>query len=216
MASESHDTFSDNIVDVQRLVDSHGELSRDGRGKRALGHITRSGVVLLCAAWEVYLEDVVLECVGYITTYLDDASQLPTEVQSNLVDSVEDDPHDLKPIHLAGEGWKELYQNYTRDEIEWWHTPKSTPINELFSDYLGVEKLSYYWSYKSNKIDQFVSVRGEIAHNGRAAGYVRIDRLTEYLELVRSTVDDTDEFLTEYLRNFNPEDTLPWYRTYGN
>ncbi len=59
MPSESFKEFQQNLTDVKRLVSLHNNLSRPNgtgtRGKRGLGHLTRGGIVLLCAAWERYV-----------------------------------------------------------------------------------------------------------------------------------------------------------------
>ena len=53
MSSISYKEFSKNLTDVKRIVALHvRESSPAGAGapgKRALGHLTRSGIVLLCA-----------------------------------------------------------------------------------------------------------------------------------------------------------------------
>lgn len=67
MASHAFGAFQYNLVDVERLIESHGALSGTGQGRRGLGHLTRAGVVLLCAAWELYLEHVLL-CCGLMNT----------------------------------------------------------------------------------------------------------------------------------------------------
>ena len=47
MSSAAFGAFQFNLVDVDRLVKSHDALSGTGQGRRGLGHITRSSVVML-------------------------------------------------------------------------------------------------------------------------------------------------------------------------
>ena len=49
------------LTDVGRIISSHAQLNHDGHGKWGLGHISHSGVLMLCAAWELYIEEVMLE-----------------------------------------------------------------------------------------------------------------------------------------------------------
>jgi len=50
MPSTSFLKFETNMLtDVDRIISSHTQLNHDGRGRRGLGHITRSGVLMLCA-----------------------------------------------------------------------------------------------------------------------------------------------------------------------
>jgi len=60
MPSSAYQAFKKNRVDVVRLIDSHGKLHAGTRGKKGLGHITRSGVVMLCASWELYVESLLV------------------------------------------------------------------------------------------------------------------------------------------------------------
>jgi hypothetical protein len=48
------------LTDVERIIVSHAQLNHKGLGRRGLGHITRSGILMLCAAWELYDVDNML------------------------------------------------------------------------------------------------------------------------------------------------------------
>ena len=50
MSSNAYTNFEKKLKDVERLYDSHSQLNHDGKGRRGLGHITRSGIFMLCAA----------------------------------------------------------------------------------------------------------------------------------------------------------------------
>jgi len=65
------------LDDVDRLIESHGQLNHDGMGRRGLGHITRSGVLMLCAAWELYLEEMLVESVRILIRRATSPNQLP-------------------------------------------------------------------------------------------------------------------------------------------
>ena len=65
------------LTDVDRIIYSHRQLNHDGLGRRGLGHITRSGVLMLCAAWELYVEEVMLEGVTYFSDKIDNPKELP-------------------------------------------------------------------------------------------------------------------------------------------
>ena len=86
MPSQAYRKFLHNVHDVERLITSHNALSPNGngRGRRGLGHITRSGVVLLCAAWELYVEDLLIECSKYLSNNFFNPTELPLSVKKNL------------------------------------------------------------------------------------------------------------------------------------
>lgn len=125
MPSDAYQNYRKNLKDVRELIKSHGILNHEGKGRRGLGHITRSGVVMLCAAWEVYSEEVILECVDCFISCTDDPPELPLPVRKNISQKVKDADHDLEPLALAGDGWEDVYRDYATQSIENLHTPKN-------------------------------------------------------------------------------------------
>jgi hypothetical protein len=77
MASNAYGAFQYNLVDVDRLIESHGILSGTGQGRRGLGHVTRSAVIMLCASWELYLEHAVLEGLRFALQSTSSPDELP-------------------------------------------------------------------------------------------------------------------------------------------
>lgn len=66
MSSTAFTEYTKNLKDVHRLILLHRNLSGNDRGKRALGHLTRGGLLLLCASWERYIETVVIEGAEFL------------------------------------------------------------------------------------------------------------------------------------------------------
>ena len=77
---------------------------------------------------------------------------------------------------------------------------------------LGVEEVSAFWSAGKQSINAFVSARGDIAHRGRDAGYVTINRLQEYRALIVSSVVETDNCMADHLQSSMPTNRSPWRR----
>lgn len=204
--------FENNLLgEVNRLIKSHRDLNHDGYGRRGLGHITRSGVLMLCAAWELYVEELLMESVKCFRDRLATPKELPKEVQKELSKHVKDSKHELKPLELAGDGWESLYMNHTTQTVELLNTPKSENLNILFRRFLGVKELSDQWSLGSKIIDDFVKARGDIAHRGRDTRYVTINKLNEYKTQVIQTILETDNFLADHLRDHTVGGS-PWRR----
>ena len=67
MPSKAYIEFEKNIVDVDHLISTHAAMNNGGRGKKGLGHITRSGIVMLCATWELYIESLLCESLKILT-----------------------------------------------------------------------------------------------------------------------------------------------------
>lgn len=213
MPSKSFKKFEDKLlVDVDRIIASHATLNHDGGGRRGLGHLTRSGVLMLCAAWELYLEEVLIEGVEYFIEKFDSPKRLPKTVQKELAFSVKESKHELKPLELAGDGWKFLYRNHVQETVNGFHTPKSFNLNPLFRKFLGIDDISQWWSLGHREIDRFVSMRGEVAHKGSDASYVTITNLKDFLVKVKQTALEVDNELTVYLCETTPGTERPWRR----
>lgn len=214
MPSQAFKEFHNNRIDVSKLIEAHTLLHNGGRGRKGLGHITRSGIVMLCACFELYIETVLIESLDVFTSRVGDINTLPKAVLKHLSAKVKNDLHELRPIHLAGNGWKNVYKSYAEQDVLLLNTPKTGKIDELFKHYLGYEDFSSNWGIDKKVIDLFVSKRGEIAHKGRAARYIKIGELVQDLDLFTTLVSTIDQLLLDYIRNKTPGNIQPWNRTY--
>lgn len=210
MSSLSFRSFKYNLIDVDRLRQAHTVLHNGAQGRKGLGHITRSGVVMLCASWEHYCENLLRESAIYLCGQLAGPLELPKEVQKEISKAVRESSHELKPLHLSGDGWKQVYQDHANALLNALHTPKSGKLNDHFKRLLGVEKLSTSWALGENTLDSFVSVRGDIAHQGRHANYVTINDLNTYRDQVRQYAVETDNAISAYLKAATNKTYKPW------
>ena len=213
MPSSAFQNLESNLmVDVDRIIGSHRQLNHDGRGRRGLGHITRGGMLMLCAAWEVYLENLLIESVGHLAQHLDDPKDLPKAVQKELARSVKNSKHELKPLELAGDGWCSLYRNHASEVLEAFNTPKSSNVDATFRKFLGIKELSSNWTVGPTAINDFVADRGAIAHGDRDTRYVTIVQLTAHKATIVTTSLETDNYVANFLRDATPTHTMPWRR----
>jgi hypothetical protein len=213
LASTSFNEFRYNIMDARRLHQAHGILSRGTAGKKGLGHITRSGVVMLCAAWEQYQEAVLIEGASFLSQEVSDPNELPTPIKKHLSDFVKVANHELKPMELAGEGWRALYLAVARAETNALNTPKSGNLKKLYKRLLGLEDVTSYWDIGAASIDAFVGVRGDISHRGRNADYIAASVLADYIEMISKAASQNDNALCDYLKSTADTTHQPWRRT---
>ena len=210
MSSSAYTSFEYNLVDVDRLISSHAALSGTGQGRRGLGHITRSGVVMLCAAWELYIEHVLVEGLKYVANNTTSPDDLPVVVRKTISRYVKDHLHELKPLELAGTGWKKVLLDIADVETQKLNTPKAGPVNLLYKNLLGFDSVADCWSIGANQIDVFVGTRGDIAHQGRHANYVPIGKLGTYRSEVAQSVVDTDNAVANHIRDHFNVPRKPW------
>ena len=210
MPSQAFRSFRYNLVDVDRLRQSHGLLHNGAQGRKRLGHITRSGVVMLCASWEHYCESLIREAAAYFSSELNGPLELPIQIQKEISSSVRASKHELKPLHLSGDGWKTVYRDHVNDKLAALHTPKSGILNDHFLKLLGIPQISSSWSLGENTLNGFVSVRGDIAHQGRHANYVTIGSLNVYRDQIRVFAAETDNFVSTFLKDAASKSHKPW------
>lgn len=222
MPSESFKEFEKNLTDVKRLVSLHNTLSRPngtgGRGKRGLGHLTRAGIVLLCAAWERYVESVLEEGAGFLASK-HTLDTLPASTKKLVQDFVNGGksgfsaatlPANLKPVMVEAVRYKTV--GSPSANVFGLNTPKHKQLKPLFDSILCVTDIGNHWSKKTKPIDDFVSARGEVAHRGGQAKYVHFAVLTKAVVLVSDYVIETDNFLSDHLRGLVMPKQRPWNR----
>jgi hypothetical protein len=67
MPSQARAAFENNRKDVERLMEIHGDLAGDTPGrKHGVEVLNKSAIVLMCAIWEAYCEDLAAEAVEHL------------------------------------------------------------------------------------------------------------------------------------------------------
>jgi hypothetical protein len=210
MPSAAFKAFEYNLVDPQRMIGTFKSIKKQGAGQ---GHLTRGGIMLLCAAWELYVEMVIRECAAVYTAELALPTELPLAVQQEISRAVKSDKHDLRPLDLAGTGWKSFYSSHVERRADNLNTPKSNKLAPLFQELVGVSDITTAWSAGPTDLDAFVSVRGDIAHKGRHADYMKIGDVESYNSQIRLYAVETDNFLSDHLKSTTPTGYKPWNKT---
>ncbi|MES1047223.1 hypothetical protein FOA22_22475 [Heyndrickxia oleronia] len=200
------------MKDIEKIISNYETIKGLGRGRRSLDHLMRSGVMLLAAAWEVYIEEVLYESSIFVANNLS-PDNLPLDVKKVISREVvkEVKKNELAPLlKIHGDNWKDYYLEIVWRDIEKLNTPKEKNINNLFKTYLGVDEITS--NYRQSTLDDFISYRGEIAHRMKATEYLKIEIFTSYVKLINHLVEDTDIYLYSYLKGLAAK--TPWNNTY--
>lgn len=201
------------MKDVDRIIETHDSIQNGSPGNMGLGHLPRAGVLLLCAAWELYIEELLLEVVEKNIDRCMNPTELPDIVQKTIAKYVKDSKHQLKPLYLAGDGWKNIYIEIANEYVSSLNTPKQNNIDVMFHEIVGIKDLSTNWSDGSSAINDFVKARGDVAHRGSDAGNIRINTLRNtYKPQICKAAVETDNAISTYIRSVYPSQGYPWKR----
>jgi hypothetical protein len=154
----------------------HESEGGDGQGRRGrhFDSLNKSAVVLLCAAWETYIETVILECVERNIAAANAPNEMLRPLQKIAQSHIREGKVESAWQSVAGDGWKDLTRSLVQGKVSALNTPKPGPVTELIKSVLGVEDIKDNWTWHrntlgtpSNKLKDFVTLRGGISHGER-------------------------------------------------
>jgi hypothetical protein len=175
------DTFNKNVLETDRLVEIHTQLTGGGSGYRAnVEVLNKSGVVLLVACWEAFIEDLASHSFEFLLNHSGNHNTFPAKVLTRASKSFWDSKDERGVWSLAGSGWKAVLQshkdNILKDFLGNFNTPRATQIDEMFESLVGFSNLSSNWSWQGmrstqakKKLSELITLRGAIAHRVSAS-----------------------------------------------
>lgn len=201
---------------VSRLHETYDLIrtTRGTRGRAAFDHVTRSAIIFLAAAFEVYIEDVIIECCNQQISFAQDAVNLPHDVKKTINDYVKQEGNGEPPTNLCDEGWRRVYRKIVEQRTGKLNTPKKQQIADLFKSLIGIVESKINAIQNISDLDGIIAFRGEIAHRVRANIYVGIDQLVEKQEKIEKIVKSTDKTILAFFRNTYQGRRLPWNDVY--
>jgi hypothetical protein len=203
MTSNAKASFVKNCEDIDELQQIFADVTAASPGRRRrLGAVHRSAIVLLTAFWEAFCEDIAAEALQHLVAHAPDAQALPLELRKQVAREITDDKNNLAAWRLAGDGWRsvlvsrlERLQEARNRKL---NTPKTRQINDLFREVLGIEKISECWHWTTmdeqraaQKLDEYITIRHEVAHRGQSADRVWQYDVNEYYNHVWRLVERT-------------------------
>lgn len=206
MPSNSKTSFVRALEDVDNLLWFHENEGGGGQGRRGshFQSLNKSAIVLLCAAWETYVETVIRECADKSIDAAEAPSEMLRPLQKVTQIHIRDGKVENAWLSVAGEGWKDLTRSVVQTRVAALNTPKPGPIKELMKVLLGVPDATANWFWHRNplgtpadRLVAFVALRGSIAHGERLPQTVTKARVTQAYDLVERLVDCVEAKLAE-------------------
>jgi hypothetical protein len=204
--------FIENTEEVGALIALHEKHTGTDAGRRfGVEILNKSGVVLLTACWEAFVEDAASTAFEYILKHSTDPKKLPDSVLKRVAKAVRDDKHDLKPWELAGDGWRRVLADYKdkmlHTHVSFFNTPKAGNIDALFDELLGLPNISNKWTWNRmsaqkarDRLAEYVELRGSIAHRVKASKSVRKQTVKDYGDFIGRLAERTANVTNEHVK----------------
>jgi hypothetical protein len=213
LASKARAAFDKSAKDVERLLEIHGDVGGDAQGRRfGLEVLNKSAIVLITAVWEAYCEDIAAEALEHLIANVASGSQLPKDLKKRIVADIKGDPNELAMWDLADAGWQGRVRarlaSITAERNRRLNTPKAKQIDELFAAAVGLPTVSDAWRWKRMsaakaraKLDDYVTLRGAIAHRGAAASSIKKAQVADYFGHVKRLVGRTGGRVNSHVKS---------------
>ena len=221
MPSSSYTKFQKNMETVERLQKTYYDIktqqhNKGGRG--AFDHITRSAILFLISAFEVYCEDIICETCDCLIKNARDAKNLPHDVRSTICEYTKIDGNKTPPLELCDEGWRAVYRKIAKERTAALNTPKTDNLKVLFKELTGIKPrvidAIVIDKSQNNTLDPIIRFRGELAHRVKANHYVHIETVDEYLQTITQIVIELDKKICDHIKKQHMASKQPWKKTY--
>ena len=185
--------FISNVKEVDRLSAIHAAVTKKGPGrKHNVEVLHKSGIVLLIACWEAFVEDLATSALSFLVDSAKDHTKIPKDVLERIAGRL----HGMKAWDLAGDGWRKSCRDHLKEVLARTtgvlNTPRTAQVDELFEKTLGLKALSSKWTWQGRtakscqtSLDSLVTLRGSIAH-----------RVTAAQSVGKADVQDAREFIS--------------------
>ena len=220
MPSTARTRFDEQRTDIDQLWAIHEEVAGVGVGrKHGVDVLNRSVFVFITACWESFVEDVCLEGFDYLLDHAATMDVFPARVRTLASRDLRNDNDERRIWELAGEGWRQVLRQHRDAAKERWisslNTPKTAQVTSLFDEMLGLANLSDAWTWQhmnaqqaADKLDQYIVIRGNIAHRTQHDDTVYKNWGTDYLRHVERLVEKSDDCVRGHIRNL--VGSAPW------
>jgi len=202
----------DNTIEVMSLIGLHVVLTGTESGRRHNVEIlNKSALVLLVACWESFVEDVATLGFDFLLSEAKTPDAFPQSVLTLSVKPLRGSDDHRKIWELAGEGWRTVLRKHRQEVLKEYagklNTPRPKQVNDLIEKMIGLKGISneWIWHGMSNKqavkkLDELVTIRGEIAHRVKAAKYVRKDYVEQSAQFIQRLAAITSNRVAAHLK----------------
>jgi hypothetical protein len=203
--SKAFQTLQKNLRDIDLLLETHARLTGEGKGRRGpeANVLNRSAIVLGCAAWEAYLEDVCAEACAFLRDKAKTEKAIPDGIKYAVIERLKEDKgeSDVRYWRLSDNRWR---RSAIKDAVgaitARFQSPSAANADALVAKCLGLKPISEACANKAGKLDHFVELRHEIAH-GAAAKVVHKNEVQDFRALLRALAEKIDARIGDHVND---------------
>jgi hypothetical protein len=212
--------FKSNVTEALKLLDIHEEVTGDKRGRRYNVEIlNKSCIVLITACWEAFVEDIVSSALQHMITNCTAPHSFPPKLLKIIAEELKSEKHELRIFDLSGDGWRKIMVEHKDKMINKYigsfNTPRFGNVDLLMQNTLGINDLSSCWQWKSmsyhnarSRLNDYITLRGAIAHRLRTAKAVTKTQAVDYTVLIIRIAVKTSNHIRKHVHNITA--TYPW------
>ncbi len=220
MSSKASAKFQKNKQDIDRLWAIHEEVAGGGTGRKHDVEVLNSAAIMfITACWESFVEDLATEAFDFMLANVTKASAVPSKVQDFATRPIFVQKDSRQVWDLADTGWRAVLLTHRDATLKKWldplNTPKTKQVDELYEELLSIRKLSENWHWygmgaeqAGEKLDEYITIRGNIAHRLHHDETVYKNWGTDYLNHVQTLVEKCDQAVAAHLQTLTGRQ--PW------
>lgn len=201
VSSHARIVLSENLRDVDRLLALHTTVGGTSRGRRwNVQCLNKGAIVLICGAWEAFLEDVCDEGTRYLLSNKPPAGLgvQPAAIWSKAFRATPQPSVDKIAIDIADAMWNG----------QCFSTPNASKARGLFERAFGIPDItaSWYWpgsshSMSTTRLREYMDLRHGTVHRSEASKYVRRPTCVQFRDLVCRLADLVENDLGTHCQN---------------
>ena len=223
MPSKAYGMFNFKLGEVEQVLQArtllNQEIYMNRRGRRNLGALHKSALILLCAAWEAYVEELLSESLDFVISKVSTPTELSKNLQKELCDHVKKDKHELKALELCGDGWKKLCREIVKIKVKYFNTPRLVNVQNLYVTFFDEDVTKFEITEQDDKgaiikkacwrgINNMVNDRCEHAH-ACSKKYLTESELRTYRDFLEKGVLLMDKNLCAAVQRLTSQ--RPWH-----
>lgn len=195
------------LNDVEILLSHHPATEDPRRGRPAgpsYGPLLRASTALCYTAWEVYVEEALVETVDWLVANRS-PREFPKALREWIVANIAD------PWDLVDAAWHDKVHDAVRDRVDGddegrfgFNTANVSNVESLYQELFGVSPLrEVSWQGKANRevrkdVARLVKIRGQIVHRGSTPGTLDLAGAKAWASFVRRLIEKFDDRLAVF------------------